>query len=359
MFKKENRLALILSSLATLLPMALGLIFWNRLPELMPRHWNIAGQADGFSSKGFVVFGLPLIMLAVHWLCILLTWLDKSNRSQSPKVFRLVLWMIPGLTNILAIFFCLVNSGRQPAMGLMTMFFALLFIILGNYMPKMSRNYSIGIKVKWTLADSENWAATHRFAGRVWVAAGLVMLPCALLPDKYAFPVLLLALIPAALLPVLYSWLFYRKRRSEGRAPARVELPGGKKSTIAAAVITVLVLAAIIPLMFTGNIEYELTETAIVIDADFWQDISVDYGNIDSVEYLENGLSGRRVNGIGSARLLVGLFSNDELGSYTRYSYTGCENAVLLDCGGDLLLLSGRDEEETLSIYRQLLEYIG
>ena len=359
MLKKENRLNLILASLVTLLPMAVGLIFWNSLPDLVPRHWDLSGNADGYSGKGLVVFGLPLIMLAAHWLCIGLSALDKRNSHQNPKMLRLVLWIIPVLTNILAIFFVITLSGREPAMGIMILFFALLFIVLGNYMPKCSRNYTMGIKVKWTLADSENWAATHRFAGKVWVAAGLFMLPCALLPDKYAFALLLLALIPAAVLPVLYSWLFYRKKRKEGNAPAKVELPGGKKSTLIATVITLVTFAAIIPLMFTGNIEYGFTETALEIDADFWQDISVDYGSIDSVEYLENGLSGRRVNGIGSARLLLGIFTNDELGTYTRYSYTKCESAVLLNCGGDYLLLSAVDAEETHSLYQQLLENIG
>ena len=211
MFKKENRLNLILASLVTLLPMAVGLIFWNSLPDLVPRHWDLSGNADGYSGKGLVVFGLPLIMLAAHWLCIGLSALDKRNSHQNPKMLRLVLWIIPVLTNILAIFFVITLSGREPAMGIMILFFALLFIVLGNYMPKCSRNYTMGIKVKWTLADSENWAATHRFAGKVWVLCGLVMLFCMLLEKNMLLWVFFPVLIVAMGAPTLYSYLYYRK----------------------------------------------------------------------------------------------------------------------------------------------------
>ena len=95
---KQHKGKLIVSSVVTLLPTLVGLIFWNRLPSQMPTHWGFDGTVDGWSGKAFAVIGLPLILLAVHWLCVWGTSLDSGNRGQNRKVSGLVLWIIPVLS---------------------------------------------------------------------------------------------------------------------------------------------------------------------------------------------------------------------------------------------------------------------
>ncbi|MBQ4652045.1 MAG: SdpI family protein [Oscillospiraceae bacterium] len=355
MFKKENRLNLILSSLAILLPMAAGLIFWDRLPDILPRHWDIYGQPDGYSSKGFVIFVLPLIMLAAHWLCILVTAADRKNRGQNKKVYNMILWIMPLLTNTLAVFLYAVNSGREPSMSITLIIIALMFIIIGNYLPKCRQNYTIGIRIKWTLANEENWNATHRFAGRVWVIGGVLLLLCALLPEKYAMAAMFVSIIPLAVIPTVYSWLYYKKQADAGRAPAKAQVPMSKTGRIISIVILSLVLILVLIVLFGGSISFVYDENALTIDATLWSDIRLEYDEIDSIEYLSDGVAGRRINGFGSGKLLMGLFRNDELGTYTRYSYTRCDSAILINCGGDWLVLSGEDDAETKSIYNELL----
>ena len=97
---KQHKKTIILTSLLTLLPIPMGLLLWNRFPETMAIHWGITGEADGYASPGFAVFGLPLIMLAVQWLCILFTAQDKGNQGRNQKMFRLVLWIIPIISNL-------------------------------------------------------------------------------------------------------------------------------------------------------------------------------------------------------------------------------------------------------------------
>jgi len=92
---KKNKTQIIVSSIVTILPMVAGLFMWNILPDRMTTHWGMSGEADGFGSKAFAVFGLPLIMLAVQWICILATMLDPKNKEQSSKVVGMVLWIIP------------------------------------------------------------------------------------------------------------------------------------------------------------------------------------------------------------------------------------------------------------------------
>ena len=72
---------LFITSIVTLLPMALGLLLWDRLPEQLPSHWNVNGEVDGWSSKAFAVFGMPLILLGVQWLCALATCADPKRKN--------------------------------------------------------------------------------------------------------------------------------------------------------------------------------------------------------------------------------------------------------------------------------------
>ena len=102
---KKYRGTLIVTTLVMLLPMLVGLILWNRLPEQLPTHFNAAGEADGFSSKAFAVFGLPGIILALHWLCVLgsLKMDPKANNLQG-KMMGLVMWICPVISVLCCIF---------------------------------------------------------------------------------------------------------------------------------------------------------------------------------------------------------------------------------------------------------------
>lgn len=206
---KKNKGLMALTSLIILLPMAAGILLWDRLPEVMATHWGTNGEADGWSSRPVAVFGLPLLLLAVHWVGMWVTDLDSRNKTQNPKVLYMMMWLLPAIS--------LLGNGSTYAAALgweMDLFryvyllLGLLFIIIGNYLPKCKQNRFIGIKIKWTLEDEENWYATHRLAGKVWVIGGLGILLCGFLSMEYLFPILFLAMI---LLPVFYSWRYSKR----------------------------------------------------------------------------------------------------------------------------------------------------
>lgn len=98
---KRNKKQLIISSIIILLPVLAGLIMWNMLPERIATHWNARGVADGFSGRSFTIFGIPIIMLILQWICILGTAMDPRNKEQNNKVFGMVLWIIPLISLLL------------------------------------------------------------------------------------------------------------------------------------------------------------------------------------------------------------------------------------------------------------------
>ena len=358
---RKNKGTLIASSLVTLLPIAVGLLLWDRLPPVMTTHFGGDGVADGFSTRGQAIFILPLIMLALHWVCILATLLDKKNIQDNPKIFRLVVWIIPALSCSCMGFMYFVALGYTfSALRLMMLVMGLMFAAIGNLMPKVTQNRTMGIKIFWTLSNEENWYATHRFAGKVWFFGGLGMLLCILLPDRIAMIAFLCCLLPLALLPVAYSWRFYRKQVQSGTVPEKqARSPQYKRSAGASAIISLVTVAFVSVFLFSGSIRFEAGEQSLQITASFSEDLTVDYSSVDSMEYREDGVPGSRTIGFGSPKLSKGTFSNEEFGLYTRYTYTQCPSAIVIRSGDQILVISAEDAAATEALYEALLTKLG
>ena len=206
---KRNLKVLIISSILTILPILAGLILWNQLPEQIPTHWNAAGEIDGWSSKPFAVFGLPLIMVAAQWLCVLGSLADPKKENHPDKVLHLVFWIIPVLSIILNAFTYAAALGKEVKVEVITpILVGLILAIVGNYMPKCKQNYTIGIKIPWTLNSEENWNRTHRFAGWLWTFSGIVIMLSGFFGGAWIFLVAVLLMILA---PMIYSYLLFRK----------------------------------------------------------------------------------------------------------------------------------------------------
>ena len=186
--------------------MAAGILLWEQLPEKMAIHWGSNGEANGWTSRPVAVFGLPLFLLAIHFICAWGTDLDKRNRNQNEKIKQITLWIAPAVS-------LLGNSSTYAAaMGqemdivrYATLFMGLVFLMIGNYMPKCKQNYTLGVKLTWTLANEENWNATHRLAGKVWMIGGLGVLICGFFSILQPLPLLFLLMV---LIPVIYSWRY-------------------------------------------------------------------------------------------------------------------------------------------------------
>ena len=205
---------IILTSVLVLLPIVFGLIVWNKLPDRIATHFGPSGEADGWSSKAFAVFGTPLIMLAGHVLCAFISMLDPKRRNFDGKAFGLVLWIMPVMSIIMS--GVVLGKALGMAINITTVILiaiGIMFILLGNYLPKVGQNYTVGIKVPWALNDPENWTATHRFGGKVFMITGVLSIAVAFLSNvssAFIWAYFVIDMI-AASLPAIYSYLYYRK----------------------------------------------------------------------------------------------------------------------------------------------------
>ena len=351
---KQYKKELIVSTALTLLPAAAGLLLWSWLPDRIATHWGING-ADGWSSRAFAVFFLPLTLLAAHYLTLFLVFRDPKNRDQSKKVVKLVFWLIPAVSVLMGgITYALALGWEFRLSGLLSAGLGLMFLAIGNYFPKCRPNRTVGIRISWTLGSEENWNATHRFAGRVWVIGGLIMVLSMLLPEVPGMIVTILAVAALSLLPLAYS---YRYHRIHGTENAPDPLSG--KISVGVLIFMTAVLVFVSVMLFTGSLNYQFGDDSFTVKASFYDDLTVTYSSIDSVEYREGNIDGSRVFGVGSFRLLAGTFENQEFGAYTRYTYYRPEACVVLRNQDKTLVLSDTDAESTKALYDTLLAKTG
>lgn len=212
MIKKHIK-TIIITSVITLAPMIVGIILWDKLPDALPTHFGINNEPNDYSSKAFTVFGLPLLMLAMHIVCILATQLDPKNKNYSDKVFNMVLYIIPAVSLLICAMIYPYALGKEMHVGLIAiLFMGLLFTVTGNYLPKCKQSYTMGIKLPWTLEDSENWTKTHALAGKIWVGGGLLVIATAFLESLVVFFGILTVMV---LVPTVYSYLLYKNKKDK------------------------------------------------------------------------------------------------------------------------------------------------
>lgn len=326
----EHKVKLLISSLVIVLP---AVVDWQLL-------WECGG------------------LLAAHWICVLLVFADRRNREgQSKKAVGLLFWLMPVTSLLLAAIRMAVQQGEAGIRitYLITCFaFGLLFLAVGNYMPKIRQNRTMGVRVKWTLASEANWNATHRFAGKVWVAAGLLCMISALLPLEMMLVVFIASIVLAAVVPCVYSYRYYKQHPQDG---AEVNIYASPAQKMAARLILVGVLVFVAVALVAGSAEVVFGEDSLTVEASFWQDMTISYDSIESVSYEtgeEMPAAGIRTYGLGNLRMLMGTFANDAYGSYTRYTYDSCDDCVVLNVSGMTVVLNGPSVDDTRQIYQEL-----
>ena len=357
---KKHKSKAIISSIVILLPILFGLAFWNRLPANMVSHWGADGVADGTAPKAFVVFGMPLILLAIHWLMLLLETVLEKNNPQNNKIVAITYGIMPALSLVVHVFIYSVALEKEwNLFALIPVLIGALFLFIGNYLPKTTRNRTTGIKLRWTMGNDENWQKTHRLGGKIWFWGGLVMMATALLPIKFTISVMIAMIAVGVVVPSIYSYSIYKKHKAEGIEYEPVFNKKSDKVAIWITAVTVpLILIGTTVLMFTGNIQVTFADTDFQIVASYMNNLTVSYDEVESVEYRESFDAGHREMGFGSPRLSIGTFNNEEFGRYTIYAYTQGKSAVVLRKGDDVLVIMGKTAEETKAIYNAIADKV-
>lgn len=200
--------------LLVLAPVLFVLIQGNAIPEQVPVHWNIEGEIDRYGSKWTTI----LINLGIYPLLLLLPRIDprKKNYEIFSSSYYKIRFGLHLFMSALDIMLLLYASGVDiPVTRIVITSVLLLFIILGNYMGNIRPNYFVGIRTPWTLENAEVWRKTHLLAGRLWFWTGLLCLLISFfINNPERFPVLVVLIAAISLVPVVYSYLIFRKLKN-------------------------------------------------------------------------------------------------------------------------------------------------
>ena len=214
----STRMANIISLIGIVVLAVYAAWMYPKLPDPMPTHWNAAGQVDDYSSKawGTAIIGLMPIFTFL---------LFKLIPVISPRGFRTE--SFTGTLNILMtamVFFsaivgiAAIRGAYDESIDISTFIFVavgMLFMVIGNFLGKVRKNFFLGIRTPWTLASDEVWAKTHRLGGWCFVIAGVIMILMAFIGPTMSW--VIYAIVAIALVPVVYSYFAYRN--IEGFAP--------------------------------------------------------------------------------------------------------------------------------------------
>ena len=175
--EKKNKRTLILSIIICLLPIILGIAFYNKLPEQMPIHFTINDVPDNYVPKNFALFGIPIIMAVIQAICIIATTkVNKLKNNEKPKIVKIMEWFIPIITVILYIIMIEVPLGSDVYVGKsICLILGILFMIIGNYLPKMS--YEIGKIIFHPMPKTEkSFRKISKIMGYSFIGIGICLL---------------------------------------------------------------------------------------------------------------------------------------------------------------------------------------
>lgn len=206
-FFKKN----IFSFLTLIALIIISFYFYPTLPESIPTRFDLSGNPIQYSSKDIFVFMMPSIYVLLFFSTFLMIRMSphKFSMPNSRKAIDTIMAGSGFLFIGIHLGLMLEPSGKGLFIQVLSIGMALFLIVVGNVMGKTERNFSIGIRVPWTINSEANWKATHRLGGKMMVASGLILL---VLSFFYAhiLSILFFTLTPV-LISVFYSYLYYRK----------------------------------------------------------------------------------------------------------------------------------------------------
>lgn len=204
--------------LLIILTLASAVFFYNNLPERVATHWNFAGQVDAYGSGKAQAIAIPLMVVGMYLLFLLMPYLDpkKERYEQFSKIYHIFKTMILALLIIIYFIVGLNGLGYNLPVGLIIpALIGLLFIIIGNYMAKIKRNWFVGIRTPWTLSSEEVWNKTHRFGGKMFILAGLLMIAEIVMPNSWKLWIFIIMMAVLLGGTVGYSYIVYLQEKKK------------------------------------------------------------------------------------------------------------------------------------------------
>ena len=191
---------------------------YQRLPETIPTHWDVNGHVNGWSSRAFGAWITPVLLIGLWALVRILPAIDPrgANYAKFGGAFEAIIESL--MLFLLAMHVLVLRAGlgqSAPIQRVVPIGVGFLLIVIGNLLPRMRPNWFIGIRTPWTLSSDRVWEKTHRFGGRVFVAAGILIVLSAFASPQAASIILITVVVLAAVVVLVYSYAEWKREQSQ------------------------------------------------------------------------------------------------------------------------------------------------
>lgn len=218
---KKTNIANAAAFIIWLLPIVYFIKIYGALPQSVPLHFGLDGKPDRYGNKEemiWVIVLLSAVSIGVYFLIKFLPKIDpKKTAGYSAEAFKKISFAM--LVFLSGIQFFVINSSVTGSFALDKMFLpfmGLFFAYLGNIMHSIKPNYFVGIRTPWTLEDEDTWRATHQLGGKIWFVGGIIITIATLfLPAKPGFIIFITGILIMALVPVIYSFIYFKKYKQQ------------------------------------------------------------------------------------------------------------------------------------------------
>jgi immunity protein, SdpI family len=193
-------------------------IVYSRLPARVPVHWNVHGQVDRYGSRLQAAALFPLVMLGTWLLLRFLPRIDprRMNYAKFADTYDLFVNSLLALFAVMHAVTLAAALGRPlPMNRVVPALTGILFIVLGNALPRARPNWWFGIRTPWTLSSDRVWMKTHRVGGYLIVAAGLLMLAAAAVQSTWTLVIAFAAILAAGFGSLVYSYFVWKEEHPQ------------------------------------------------------------------------------------------------------------------------------------------------
>lgn len=187
---------------------------YSKLPERIPTHWNMSGEIDGWSSRFWGAWMMPLMMAVIWPVMRLIPHIDphRANYAKFSGMYEALI--IATMAFMLAMHLLLLaaaTGSRIPMSRIVIGTVGAFFVVIGVLLPRAHPNWFVGIRTPWTLSSDLAWERTHKVGGLLFIATGTLTMLTTLLAPKQAMWVLLVSGTAMMVFLFVYSYVVWKK----------------------------------------------------------------------------------------------------------------------------------------------------
>lgn len=190
-----------------------GIYLYPKLSDFVPSHWNSQGEIDAYSGKTFAVFFFPILTFVIYLMMTFMPLIDPLRKNYLSFAVSYFWFRTAFVVFLLALYLFTIFTAVGFEMNIIYFILPLLsvlFIFIGFFLPKVKKNYFVGIRTPWTLHSEAVWDDTHKVSGKIFMTAGIISLIGLLFP-AFAFSIFLTAVVVAGVSSVAYSYFSFKK----------------------------------------------------------------------------------------------------------------------------------------------------